>query len=85
MDDTTLQVIIGRFDRLDLKIDGALAEHNTLRVRVAELEGEISATKTVADSLVSEATFKRRASYVVSAVVGAIAGFLGFHIPAFRK
>lgn len=65
MEDATLQVILGRFDKLDEKIDGALKEHSNLRAEVVEI-------KTKLEPLVTDATFKRRAAYVGHVFTGAV-------------
>ena len=57
MDDNTLQVILGRFDRLDAKIDGALAGQ-------ASLASRVTAVETKVEPVVSEAAFQRRTRYV---------------------
>jgi len=65
MDDTTLEVILGRFDKLDAKIDGALS-------RQASLESRVTAVETKADPVVSEATFQRRTRYVGHVLSGSV-------------
>lgn len=65
MDDTTLQVILGRFDKLDAKIDGALQGQSVLASRVTAVETKV-------EPVVSEATFRRRTRYVGHVLSGSI-------------
>jgi hypothetical protein len=65
MDNDTLQILLGRFDKLDAKIDGALAEHSTLASRVTAVETKI-------DPLVNDSTFKRRVDYVKTGLAASI-------------
>ena len=65
MDDKTLEVILSRFDKLDAKIDGALAGQ-------ASLASRVTAVETKVDPVVSEATFQRRTRYVGHVLSGSI-------------
>lgn len=65
MDDATLQVILGRFDKLDAKIDGALQGQSVLASRVTAVETKV-------EPVVSEATFQRRTRYVGHVLSGSI-------------
>ena len=67
MDDATLGVILGRFDKLDAKIDDAIQQHSDLRTEVATI-------RTQLNPLVKDATFRRRVQYfghVLSGSIGA--------------
>jgi tetrahydromethanopterin S-methyltransferase subunit G len=65
MDDTTLEVILSRFDKLDAKIDRAIDGQ-------ASLASRVTAVETKVDPVVSEATFQRRTRYVGHVLSGSI-------------
>ena len=69
MDDATVQLILGRFDKVDEKLDAQSKEISTLASRVTALETKV---ETQVNPLVSEATFQRRTRYVGHVLSGSI-------------
>jgi len=67
VDNATLQVILGRFDRLDEKFDHQATELSNMASRVTAVETKL-------DPIVDDAKFKGRLALVTHAVTGAIAG-----------
>ena len=66
MEDNTLTVILGRFDRLDEKFDAQAKEFSALTNRVAIVETKL-------DPIIEDAKFKGRIAIITHAVTGAIA------------
>jgi hypothetical protein len=67
MEDSTLNVILGRFDRLDEKFDAQAKELSSMASRVTAVETKL-------DPIVDDAKFKGRMALVTHALTGAIAG-----------
>jgi hypothetical protein len=66
MEDSTLQVILGRFDKLDEKFDHQVGEMSNLTSRVTAVETKL-------EPIVEDAKFKGRVAILTHAVTGAIA------------
>jgi hypothetical protein len=75
MEDSTLQVILGRFDKLDGKFD-AQAE------KLSAMASRVTAVETKLDPIVKDASFKRRANYLGHVLTAAIATGLTLTINA---
>jgi hypothetical protein len=67
MEDSTLQVILGRFDKLDEKFDHQVREMTNLTSRVVAVETKL-------EPIVEDARFKGRVLILTHAFTGAIAG-----------
>jgi hypothetical protein len=65
MEDSTLQVILGRFDKLDSKLDAQATQLSSIASRVTAAEVKL-------EPLVTEATFRRRANYLGHVLAGSI-------------
>jgi hypothetical protein len=66
IDNDTLQVILGRFDKLDEKFDNQVKEMSNLTSRVVAVETKL-------EPIVDDAKFKGRVLVLTHAVTGAIA------------
>jgi hypothetical protein len=75
MDDATLDVILGRFDKLDSKLDAQATQLSSITSRV-------TATEVKLEPLVTEATFRRRANHLGHVLTAAIATGLTLTINA---
>jgi hypothetical protein len=65
MEDSTLQVILGRFDKLDNKLDAQAT-------RLSSIASRVTAAEVKLEPLVTDTTFRRRANYVGHVLTGAI-------------
>jgi hypothetical protein len=78
MDNETLQVILGRFDKLDEKIDGALKEQSALGSRVTAVETKVQ-------PIVDDSRFKQRVQYAVTFAIAAVGSYIGIHFPGWTS
>ena len=78
LDADTLQVILGRFDKIDEKLEAKL---EPLAKGQADLQAKVTTIETKLEPVIADAAFKRKVDYVKTGLAGSIGAGL---VMAFR-